>query len=81
MEEFFAVKAATNDRMVCIGPLSHSEESDASDAGFDKGTGLFIYLADSSQAGRSVEVLAKVASDEAARVLGSLLGFSAPIAV
>lgn len=80
MEEFFAVKAATNDRMVCIGPLTHSEENEANDAGFDKGTGLFIYLADSSQAGRAIEVLAKVASDEAARVLGNLLGFSAAAA-
>ena len=77
MEEFFAAKATSNDQMICIGPLTRQEAAEAVDASLGDGTGLYIYLANASGGGKAVDVLARVASEEAARVLSRLIGFSA----
>lgn len=78
MDEFFAAKAASNDQLICIGPLSRAEAPEASEAGLGDGTGLYVYLTSASSAGKAVDVLARVASPEAAETISKILGFTAP---
>jgi hypothetical protein len=77
VDEFFAAKAASNDQVICIGPLSRAEAPEAVEAGLGNGAGIYVYLMRSSDRGQSVDVLAKVASQEAAETLSRLLGFDA----
>jgi hypothetical protein len=77
VDEFFAAKAATNDRLICIGPLSRAEAPEAIEAGLGDGLGLYVYLTSSSSAGEAIDVLAKVSSPEAAETMSRLLGFDA----
>lgn len=78
MDEFFAAKSASNDRILCIGPLARAEAPEASDVGLGDGTGLFVYLTTASSGGKAIDILARVASPEAAETMSRLLGFEAP---
>jgi hypothetical protein len=74
MDEFFASKPATNDSYLCVGPLTRMDAADAADEGIGNGLGYYIYVAAARDIRASVEILGKVASEDAARRLSNLLG-------
>jgi hypothetical protein len=77
MDEFFASKPATNDSYVCVGPLTRADAAEVADAGIGSGLGYYIYVAETSNMHGPVEVLGKLAGEEAARRMCDLLGLSA----
>lgn len=77
MDEFFAAKAVTNDRLICIGPLSRAEAPEAVEADLGDGTGLYVYLTSASASDHAIDILGRIASPEAAETMSRLLGFVA----
>jgi hypothetical protein len=75
MDEFFASKPATNDRYLCVGPLTKSEAADVADAGIGNGLGYYLYV--SAIDSGAVEVLGRLGGEDAARRLCDLLGLRA----
>lgn len=74
MEEYYFQVPVTNSKVLCVGPITRDEaEAAGSDADFVDGFGYYLFIADSEQPRSPIEVLAKLASDDAVANLGNLL--------
>ena len=74
MDEFFASKPASNHTHLCVGPLTRAAAAEAVDDGIGDGLGYYIYIAEAANVHGPVEVLGRLAGQEAARRLCDLLG-------
>ncbi len=76
MPDFYFSVSISNDRMLCISPLSDQEAEDAGDAVGDDPLGYFLYERNLSDKSCPPLVIAKVVSEDAAFTLGRILGMS-----
>ena len=77
MEEYYFDVPLSNSRSLCVGPITR-EEATATSAAFCDGLGYYLYLADAANP-HAIEVLARIASEEAAlRLTAVLKRFGAP---
>jgi len=74
MDEFFASKPTTNENYLCVGPLTRAEAVEAADNGIGNGVGYYIYVSPAAGRGDAVEILGKLAGEDAARRICDLLG-------
>jgi hypothetical protein len=74
MDEFFASKPTTNENYLCVGPLTRGDAAEAADNGIGNGLGYYIYVAPASGSEGALEILGKLAGEDAARRLCDLLG-------
>jgi hypothetical protein len=65
MDELYHETALSNSRLLCVGPITREEASDAG-ASFCDGFGCYLYLAYAAEPRRPISVLAKFVSPEAA---------------
>ena len=76
MDEFFASKPATNESFLCVGPLTRADAMEAAETGIGGGLGYYIFVAAASDIRGPVEILGRLASEDAARRMCDLLGLS-----
>lgn len=74
MDEFFASKPATNESFLCVGPLTRADAIEAAETGIGGSLGYYIFVAGASDIRGPVEILGKLANEEAARRMCDLLG-------
>lgn len=74
MEEYYSEHPVANSKLLCVGPVcQNSIESVREETGFCDGLGYYLFVADATNPREHVEVLAKLASEDAAQKLSSLL--------
>lgn len=72
MQEYYFGVPVSNAKTLCVGPITR-EEANSVDVSFCDGLGYYLYVADAGDDPASVEVLAKLASEDAAFRLSALL--------
>ncbi len=74
MEEYYSETPISNSKILCVGAITQKEaELAGQDAPFCDGFGYYLYIVDSANPKSGAQVLAKVASEEAAQNLSRLL--------
>jgi hypothetical protein len=71
MEEYYFDAPLSKSRSLCVGPITRNEAASA-DAPFCDGLGYYLYLADTDNPS-GAEVLARFASEDAARRMSDML--------
>lgn len=71
MEEYYFDAPLSKSRSLCVGPITRSEAA-STDATFCDGLGFYLYVADADNPS-GTEVLARFASEDAARQMSDVL--------
>jgi hypothetical protein len=71
MEEYYFDAPLSKSRSICVGPITKNEAA-AADAEFCDGLGYYLYVADAANPD-GTEVLARFASEDAARHMSEML--------
>lgn len=69
MEEYFSEIPITNSKTLCIGPITRAEAESGSEQNIYDGLGYYIFVADTKKPSGSIDILAKIASPDAANQL------------
>lgn len=76
MEEYYFDTPLSKSRSICVGPITRNEAA-AAEAEFCDGLGYYLYVADADNP-EGTEVLARFASEDAARQMSDMLKRLAP---
>lgn len=76
MEDFYLSEKVSENRLICVSPLSRKSYKEAGARGLGGHEGYFIYETDCTQPSTGIEIIAKVASLEAALRLFTLIRHS-----
>ena len=72
MQEYYFGVPISNAKTLCVGPITR-EEANSVDVSFCDGLGYYLYVADSGEQPATIEVLARLTSEDAAFRLSALL--------
>jgi hypothetical protein len=73
MDEFFFALPIDSRKTLCIGPITRKEAANLPDSWLGDGTGLYLFLADTSARDEEINILARVGSCEAACALATMV--------
>ena len=73
MEDFYISEKVGHNRLLCVSPLSKRSYREAGVHGLGGHEGYFVYETDCGQPSAGIEIIAKLASFEAALKLLSLI--------
>lgn len=73
MDEFFFSQSIDDKKALCIGPITRREATNLSDSYAADAAGLYLFLANTSEADSDIKIIAKMSSVEMASYLANMV--------